>query len=80
MHSTVQHITVLRVVIREDFSRTLTERLVINITKVIHELDTLPAKVKATMSGRNGAVNKTEMEKTREITEAWKKFVQDRED
>ncbi|PKI65297.1 hypothetical protein CRG98_014335 [Punica granatum] len=80
MPADAQHITVLRVVIREDFSRTLAERLVIDITKVIHELDALPAKVKAKMSasqenGRNGVVKKTEMETTREITEAWKKFV-----
>lgn len=83
MPADAQHITVLRVVIREDFSRTLAERLVVDITKVIHELDSLPAKIKAKMSvleenGRNGttcAVKKTEMERQREITDAWKKFV-----
>ncbi|KAL3527411.1 hypothetical protein ACH5RR_012067 [Cinchona calisaya] len=40
-----QHITVLRVVIREDFSRTLAERPVIDIEKVLHELNSLPARV-----------------------------------
>lgn len=74
-----QHVTVLRVVIREDFSRTLAERLVIDIEKVLHELDTLPAKVKAKMSiEENGKIKKTAMETTREITTAWRKLVMDR--
>lgn len=83
MPADAQHITVLRVVVREDFSRTLAERLVMDITKVIHELDSLPVRIKAKMSameeiGRNGTnyiVKKTEMERQREITDAWKKFV-----
>ncbi|CAK9167994.1 unnamed protein product [Ilex paraguariensis] len=41
-----QHVTVLRVVMREDFSCTLAKRLVDDITKVLHKLDTLPAKIK----------------------------------
>ncbi|GMH17884.1 hypothetical protein Nepgr_019725 [Nepenthes gracilis] len=45
-----QHVTVLRVVIREDFSRTLAERLVIDIEKVLHELDTMPARVNAKLA------------------------------
>eukprot|EP01018_Ginkgo_biloba_P028560 Gb_41109 [translate_table: standard] len=40
-----QHVTLLRVVIREDFSRTLAERLVHDIEKVLQELDTLPPKL-----------------------------------
>ncbi|KAF2305736.1 hypothetical protein GH714_007910 [Hevea brasiliensis] len=44
MPADAQHVTVLRVVIREDFSRALAERLVLDITKVLHELDSLPAK------------------------------------
>ncbi|KAL5721663.1 glutamate decarboxylase [Ranunculus cassubicifolius] len=48
MPADAQHITVLRVVIREDFSRTLAERLVMDIGKVLHELDMLPAKIKKT--------------------------------
>ncbi|KAA8529912.1 hypothetical protein F0562_034484 [Nyssa sinensis] len=77
-----QHVTVLRVVIREDFSRTLAERLVLDITKVIHELDALPAKLSAkiTVSSeekvKNGTVvKKTALETQREITDVWKKFV-----
>lgn len=80
-----QHVTVLRVVIREDFSRTLAERLVIDITKVLHELDSLPARISAKIAGeedkvkKNGmVVKKTALETQREITDAWKKLVTDR--
>ncbi|XP_059659152.1 glutamate decarboxylase 4-like isoform X2 [Cornus florida] len=45
MPADAQHITVLRVVVREDFSHTLAERLVIDITKVLHELDSMPARL-----------------------------------
>ncbi|KAI4388890.1 hypothetical protein MLD38_001179 [Melastoma candidum] len=41
-----QHVTVLRVVIREDFSRTLAERLVMDIQKVLHEIEMLPARLR----------------------------------
>ncbi|KAI3431181.1 uncharacterized protein J3R85_007907 [Psidium guajava] len=82
MPADAQHITVLRVVVREDFSHTLAERLVMDITKVIHDLDALPAKIKAKMSiacaQENGKVNgakKTAIETQREITDVWKKFV-----
>ncbi|XP_006352388.1 glutamate decarboxylase [Solanum tuberosum] len=80
-----QHITVLRVVIREDFSRTLAERLVMDIAKVLHELDMLPARVKAKLAmaeeaaAANGSDSashhKTDREWELEVTEAWKKFV-----
>lgn len=90
MPADAKHITVLRVVIREDFSRTLAERLVLDITKVMHELDALPAKPSSKMSingnengkisgsleGKNGTVvKKTAMETQREITTYWKNFV-----
>nr|VDC78930.1 unnamed protein product [Brassica rapa] len=89
MPPNAQHITVLRVVIREDFSRTLAERLVIDIEKVIRELDELPSRVihkislgeeKSEANGDNlmVTVKKTEMEKQREIINGWKKFVSDR--
>lgn len=88
-----QHITVLRVVIREDFSRTLAERLVADIEKVLHELDSLTARIKM-ISGTssvtvhevvkdNGQVvvaKKSALETQREITAIWKKFVMDRKD
>ncbi|CAK7338796.1 unnamed protein product [Dovyalis caffra] len=82
-----QHVTVLRVVIREDFSRTLAERLVNDIQKVIHELESLPCKVCAgiSISGdgdkeEHGAVlvKKTALETQREITTIWRKFVMEK--
>ncbi|KAL3618097.1 hypothetical protein CASFOL_038418 [Castilleja foliolosa] len=39
-----EHVTVLRVVIREDFSHGLAERLVSDIEKVVGELEALPAR------------------------------------
>ncbi|KAK2999615.1 hypothetical protein RJ639_022772, partial [Escallonia herrerae] len=80
----VQHVTVLRVVVREDFSRTLAERLVCDIEKVLHELDTLPARLSVKLGispedAKNGvAVKKTDLEVQREITTYWRKFVADR--
>ncbi|PON74992.1 Glutamate decarboxylase [Parasponia andersonii] len=87
-----QHITVLRVVIREDFSRTLAERLVIDIQKVLHELDALPsklltAKISVTtdvdkeidqVPGSPVIAKKSALEMQREITDIWKKFVLER--
>ncbi|CAI0627150.1 unnamed protein product [Linum tenue] len=75
MPADAQHVTVLRVVIREDFSRTLAERLVNDIQKVLHDLDMLPSKMKAKMEM---AGKKTEMETQREVTTLWKKFVMER--
>ncbi|KAI9168989.1 hypothetical protein LWI28_005036 [Acer negundo] len=77
MPADAQHVTVLRVVIREDFSRTLAERLVLDITKVLHELDSMPSKliIAAQQNGKNG--KKTEMETQREVATYWKKFVSD---
>jgi len=39
-----QHVTLLRVVVREDFSRTLAERLAADINRVLKELEDLPPK------------------------------------
>ncbi|WCJ25147.1 glutamate decarboxylase [Euphorbia peplus] len=82
MPANAQHVTVLRVVIREDFSRTLSERLISDIIKVLHELDTLPSRVAQKVAleqeiERNGTnvVKKSEIETQREITTIWKKFV-----
>lgn len=84
-----QHITVLRVVIREDFSRTLAERLVVDVEKVMLELDELPSRMihkislgekKSEANGDNlvVTVKKSDMEKQKEIISGWKKFVSDR--
>ncbi|KAF8047374.1 hypothetical protein N665_3071s0001 [Sinapis alba] len=77
MPADAEHVTVLRVVIREDFSRTLAERLVADFEKVLHELDTLPARVHAKMANaKANGVKKTEEETTREVTAYWKKCVE----
>lgn len=47
MPADAQHVTVLRVVVREDFSRGLAERLALDIEKVLHELDALPPNAKS---------------------------------
>ncbi|EHA8590473.1 glutamate decarboxylase 1 [Cocos nucifera] len=75
-----QHITVLRVVIREDFSRTLAERLVLDIEKVLHELDALPSKLLMPpaingMKEDGTVIKKGALEVQRSVTDAWKKFV-----
>ncbi|KMT09731.1 hypothetical protein BVRB_6g131770 [Beta vulgaris subsp. vulgaris] len=82
MPADAQHVTVLRVVVREDFSRTLAERLVFDITKVLNELDFLPSKNSKSLGhhgiGKNGVVcvpKKSALETQREITDVWKKFV-----
>lgn len=46
MPAGAQHIKMLRVVIRADFSRTLVERLAVDIKNVLHELQKLPLKIK----------------------------------
>lgn len=46
-----EHIAVLRVVIREDFSHSLAERLVSDIEKILTELDTQPSRL-PTISAR----------------------------
>ncbi|OAY78604.1 Glutamate decarboxylase 1, partial [Ananas comosus] len=78
-----QHVTVLRVVIREDFSRTLAERLVYDIEKVLHELDALPPKqllqnggATTTAAAAMLAAKKPSAEDLqRSVTEHWRKFV-----
>ncbi|XP_021727949.1 glutamate decarboxylase 4-like [Chenopodium quinoa] len=82
MPADAQHVTVLRVVVREDFSRTLAERLVLDITKVLNQLDHLPSKNSQGQShhdmGKNGIIKvpkKSALETQREITDVWKKFV-----
>ncbi|EYU30881.1 hypothetical protein ABFS82_08G215200 [Erythranthe guttata] len=81
MPADAQHITVLRVVVREDFSRTLAERLVADIEKVLHELDTLPSRVTEKLKveeEHHEVVKKTAIEVQKEITAAWRKMVADR--
>ncbi|KAL6521380.1 hypothetical protein OROGR_017949 [Orobanche gracilis] len=88
MPPNAQHVTVLRVVIREDFSRTLAERLVTDIEKVMHELDSIPARVTEMLTAKRSVeeeghhhpsvVRKSVIEVQREITSTWMKFVAER--
>ncbi|KAL0005078.1 hypothetical protein SO802_012639 [Lithocarpus litseifolius] len=79
MPAGAQHVIVLRVVIRAEFSRTLAERLVHDITTVLHELDKLPPKVTSEVeeNGNNGLVSKrkSDLETQREVTTLWKNYV-----
>lgn len=68
-----QHITVLRVVIREDFSRTFAERLVIDIEKVLHELDALPSR--GAPSLLPSGANEKDLERQREVVTLWRRAV-----
>ncbi|TXG69899.1 hypothetical protein EZV62_004834 [Acer yangbiense] len=78
-----QHVTVLRVVIREDFSRTLAERLVLDIQKVLHELDTLPSRINSKIAASIGenvdngtlVTKPSDIEATRKIATYWRKYV-----
>ena len=70
-----QHVTVLRVVIREEFSRTLAERLVLDIEKVMYQLDALPSRLPPPPPPAQLVRKKSELETQRSVTEAWKKFV-----
>ncbi|CAA7031782.1 unnamed protein product [Microthlaspi erraticum] len=89
MPPNAQHITVLRVVIREDFSRTLAERLVIDIENVMRELDELPARVIKKISlgevksednddNLMVMVKKSDLEKLKEISNGSTKPVSDK--
>ncbi|KAK6921352.1 Pyridoxal phosphate-dependent decarboxylase [Dillenia turbinata] len=87
MPPNAEHIAVLRVVIREDFSRSLAERLLPDLEKVIKELDSFPShgtskavQVKAAEGAQNDKegghpVKKSAEEIEMEITTYWKRFV-----
>ncbi|KAJ6816557.1 glutamate decarboxylase [Iris pallida] len=76
MPADAQHVTVLRVVVREDFSRTLAEKLVANIEKALQELDELPPKLQAGSSEQKDAVaEKSALEMERKVANYWKKAV-----
>uniref|UniRef100_A0A1D1YHC2 Glutamate decarboxylase n=1 Tax=Anthurium amnicola TaxID=1678845 RepID=A0A1D1YHC2_9ARAE len=80
MPADAQHIAVLRVVIREDFSRSLAERLVLDIVKVMTELDALPSKSDITAQvaaerDADGVVKKGARERQLEIATYWRRLV-----
>lgn len=84
-----EHIAVLRVVVREDFSRSLAERLLSDIEKVMREMDAVQSRattrathVIATVDetregeGEGEKLNKkTVMENREEIAMYWKRVV-----
>lgn len=81
MPADAQHIAVLRVVIREDFSRSLAERLVSDICKVVALLETLPSTISSKSAHVALIANETSEEVKKDITETqteiasyWKKL------
>lgn len=77
-----EHVAVLRVVIREDFSRSLAERLVSDLGKVLVEMESAPsravkvASVTAEQSNDRVVVKKKSVaEIEREITTYWRNMV-----
>ncbi|XP_048228048.1 glutamate decarboxylase isoform X2 [Ricinus communis] len=85
MPADAQHIAVLRVVVREDFSRGLAERLVKHIEQVLEEMESLhgyvstkatAVKQQPTESTKGKQVTeKSEREKEEHITRHWRSLV-----
>ncbi|XVF53723.1 hypothetical protein PTKIN_Ptkin05aG0121600 [Pterospermum kingtungense] len=91
MPADAQHIAVLRVVIREDLSHSLAERLVSHILQVVKELDSLPSPTAIPASHVDAVVDvvekenigpraagKTEGEIQAEVTKRWRRFVENK--
>ncbi|KAH6828930.1 glutamate decarboxylase 5 [Perilla frutescens var. hirtella] len=86
MPADAEHIAVLRIVIREDFSHSLTERLVSDIVKVVKEFDELPPRaaikeahvtlddLHAGKDGDGKKLKKSISEVEREICSYWRKI------
>lgn len=82
-----EHIAVLRVVIREDFSRSLAERLVSDIENVLKELDARPSHISTVTAhvttvdetqnkyGKGKHVKKSVEETPEGIAKYWKRLV-----
>ena len=82
MPADAEHVAVLRVVIREDFSRSLSERLVNDVLKILRELDARAthavrvASATAVQSGDGGVVaRKSVLEIEREVAARWRDAV-----
>lgn len=82
MPADAEHVTVLRVVIREDFSRSLAERVLSDLQRVMEEIEGLPsrfaviAEVKAEKTDEGVVVKKKSVEEIQnEITTHWKRLV-----
>ena len=83
MPADAEHVAVLRVVIREDFSRSFSERLVNDVLKILRELDARAthavrvASATAAQSGDGGGVvaRKSVLEIEREVAARWRDAV-----
>jgi len=73
MPADAEHIAVLRVVIREDFSRSLAERLVSDLKKVLVETEGLPSRIAATDDGV--VARKKSVTEIEQVTTYWKALV-----
>ena len=82
MPADAEHVAVLRVVIREDFSRSLAERLISSIKKVLEELDALPSRtttiahVTAESNAEGTVLKKSILETQQEIATYWRRLVE----
>ncbi|XP_010465834.1 PREDICTED: glutamate decarboxylase 5-like [Camelina sativa] len=81
MPADAQHIAVLRVVIREDFSRGLGDRLITHIIQVMKEIEGLPSRIAhiaaaAAVSGDDEVEVKTTKMSLEDITKYWKRLVE----
>lgn len=83
MPQDAQHVAVLRVVIREDFSRSLAERLVTNLEKVVKDLEGMPpqlsskgANVVASAVGDEHFPKKSVRETQEEIARYWRRMIE----
>lgn len=81
MPADAEHVAVLRVVIREDFSRSLSERLVNDIQKILRELDARAthavrvSSATAAQSDDGVVAKKSVLEIEREVAARWRNAV-----
>lgn len=87
MPANAENVAVLRVVIREDFSLSLVERLISHIEEVLKEIDSLPSRESTKIAHVTATVNETQGDKPlkksvretqEEVTRHWKRFVEGR--
>ncbi|KAL5215172.1 hypothetical protein ABZP36_004324 [Zizania latifolia] len=68
MPADAEHVAVMRVVIREDFSRSLSERLIADLSKVMADMDAHAAK-------KAEPAKKTVHQIEKEVTTYWRRLV-----
>ncbi|KAH0943485.1 hypothetical protein HID58_003122 [Brassica napus] len=80
MPADAQHIAVLRVVIREDFSRGLADRLITHILQVLKEIEGLPSRIAhiAAAAKVSGGEEKTAKMSLEDIAKYWKRLVENK--